>query len=139
MEPRENARAFSWSKVSIILASLALGALLFCGIRGLGDTDDSVGGLFAALQIVAAPGALVLIILAPYMVVHSGQEWVEKRQSEADFLAESAHLPRLSLLRSSEPALKSDEALLRPIKQDGEADSRQMLRAASMAVEGERG
>lgn len=127
MKPSDGERQFSWSKASMITISVSLGILLLCGLRGIGSAKDSVDGLLGALQIVAFPGALVFIILGPYIIVRSGEEWVEKRQTEASFLAESAQTPHLSLLRSS-ASYAVPEEMLRATLETGDRDPQQLLR-----------
>ncbi|MCW3097739.1 MAG: hypothetical protein JWL77_3357 [Chthonomonadaceae bacterium] len=128
MRESENGKqAFRWGKVFMVLVSLSLGALLFYGLRRLA-LPGGIDGLGEALQIVAAPGALVLVILMPYMAVRSGGEWVEERQAKANLETEIAQMPNLSLLRASTSRSHPDE-LLRPTAQSGAMDPEQMLRA----------
>lgn len=135
-EPSDGKRRFSWSKASIIAVSVTLGVLLLYEFRGIGNAKESVDGLIGALQIVALPGALVFIILAPYMVVRSGEEWVEKRQAAADFLEESRQAPRLSLLRGSGSYALPDE-LLHATLETLERDPEQLVRAVAGGVKSE--
>jgi len=132
MIPTDENRWFRWSKASMVLVSLSLGFLLMGAMWRLG-APGAIDGLREALQIVAAPGALVLVILMPYMVVRSGGEWVENRQAKATLQAEQAVLPNLSLLRASDPGQTPDE-LLRPMSQSDEIDSQQLMRSAVMSA-----
>jgi hypothetical protein len=130
MRESENGKqAFSWNKAFMVLVSLSLGVLLFCGLRRLA-LPGGIDGLGEALQIVAAPGALVLVILMPYMAVRSGGEWVEERQAKANLDAEIAQIPNMSLLRASASRPHPDE-LLRSTARSGEMDPGQMLRAVA--------
>jgi len=133
MVPTDENRWFSWSKASMVLVSLSLGFLLMGAMWRLGE-PGAIDGLREALQIVAAPGALVLVILMPYMVVRSGGEWVEERQVKATLQAEQASSPNLSLLRASDPGQTPAELLLRPMAQSDEIDSQQLMRPAVMSA-----
>lgn len=132
MDTSDKEQSIGWNKVSMVLVSLALGALLLCALRRLGE-PGGIDGLAEALQIVGVPGALVLIILMPYLAVRSGGEWVEARKAKANFKAESAQASNLSLLRASSPCSDSEELLLRPAGLTGETDPKQMLRAVTAA------
>jgi len=117
----------------MVLVSLTLGFLLMGAMWRLGE-PGAIDGLREALQIVAAPGALILVILMPYMVVRSGGEWVEERQAKATLQAEQAALPHLSLLRASDPGQTPGELLLRPMSQSDDIDSQQLMRPAVMSA-----
>lgn len=133
MEPGEGKQVFNWSKAAMVAASMLLGGLLLCGLRRLA-APGGIDGLGEALQIVAAPGGVVLVILMPYVVVRSGGEWAEERQAQATLSAERAQLPSLSLLRASGSLSTPDELLLRPAPQKGDTDPQQLLRAVSTAA-----
>ncbi|MCW3055040.1 MAG: hypothetical protein JWN14_4210 [Chthonomonadales bacterium] len=133
MLPTDAKQGFSWSKASMVLVSLSLGFLLMGAMWRLGE-PGAIDGLREALQIVAAPGALVLVILMPYMVVRSGGEWVEERHAKATLQAEQAALPNLSLLRASDLGQTPGELLLRPMSQSDDSDSQQLMRPAVISV-----
>ena len=133
MVPTDADQRLRWSKASMVLVSLTLGFLLVGAMWRLGE-PGAIDGLREALQIVAAPGALILVILMPYMVVRSGGEWVEERQAKATLQAEQAALPNFSLLRASDPGQTPGELLLRPMSQSEDIDSQQLMRPAVMSA-----
>ena len=135
MDSEKVGPAFPWANAAMVAASVALSVCLVCGLRRLAGAGDSLGGLFAALPIVAAPAAAVLAILAPYLMVRSGEEWAEKRHAAASLRAESAQRPGQSLLRASGADLDAGATLLRPARRGEETEAQHLLRTASPGSE----